>query len=199
MFRKSHVILVLAAFLVVAVAGVAFAGSNMKIGTYNGIFHSDFTAKLATNLGVDQEKLTTAMETTKTQMLEQALQKGDLTSEQADRMAAKKMTNHKWFNGIHGEKQAYGGRHGKFGHMGKDAENILGMPADQLRAELQSGKSWEQIISERGLTTEQFHQKMLESKKEALAKAVTDGKMTQDQADGMLENMNQCPLITPGR
>lgn len=194
MFRKSRftAIFVLAAFLVVTVAGVAFAGPNILGGADRGIIFQDFIAKLATNLGVDQNTLNAAMETTKMQMLDEAVQKGNLTREQADKIAARKMENLDWPGGFHGKRQAFGGRNGKFGHMGGiAAENILGISSEQLREELQSGKSWEQIITESGLTMEQFSQKMLENKKEAIAKAVTDGKMTQEQADRML---GACPL-----
>jgi len=41
------------------------------------------------------------------------------------------------------------------------------------------------------MTVEQYHQKMLESRKEALDKALAEGKITQDQYDKMTKRVNQ--------
>ncbi|MFZ5632508.1 MAG: DUF2680 domain-containing protein [Bacillota bacterium] len=171
--------------MAVAVAGVAFAGSNPQDSKDKVNYYQDFIAKFAANLGVDQDKVTAALEETKKQMLDEAVQQGRMTQEQADKIAARKSGNFGWFGGIHGKNNDRGR------YMGKDAEKILGITPDQLKEELKSGKTWQQILSDHGLTIEQFQQKMLENKKEALAKAVSEGKMTQEQADKMIKRMEQ--------
>lgn len=193
MFRKRHItgIAVVVVLLIVAVAGVAFAGSKPqadKQGRAN--LKQDFIAKFAANLGVDQAKVTEAMEATKKQMLDEAVAKGYMTREQADKMAARKGGEF-GFGGFHGQKPHSDKDGGKFNSMGKDMEKILGITPEQLKEELKSGKNWQQIVTDHGLTVEQFHQKMLENKKEALAKAVADGKLTQDQYDKMIKRMEQ--------
>lgn len=42
----------------------------------------------------------------------------------------------------------------------QDAASVLGITVDQLKSELQSGKKLDQIVTEKGMTMEQFHQKM---------------------------------------
>ncbi|MFZ5651931.1 MAG: DUF2680 domain-containing protein [Bacillota bacterium] len=193
MFRKRYFtgIVVASILLIVAVAGVAFAGSNSQINKPDrAALHQDFIAKFASNLGVDQAKVTEALEVTKKQMLDESVEKGYLTREQADKMAARKdiMFGN---GGFHKDKQDFGDRGRKFNSMGNDMEKILGITPEQFKEELKSGKSLQQIVADHGLTMEQFNQKMLEIKKEALAKAVADGKMTQEQYDNMIKKMEQ--------
>lgn len=193
MFRKRHLtgIAVVVVLLIVAVAGVAFAGSNQRAGKPDRAnLQQDFMAKFAANLGVDQAKVTEALEATKKQLLDEAVAKGDLTREQADKMAAQK-SGPFGFGGVHANKQHSDKRGGKFNLMGKDMGKILGITPEQFKEELKSGKNWQQIVTDHGLTVEQFHQKMLENKKEALSKAVADGKLTQDQYDKMIKRMEQ--------
>jgi len=192
---KRHItgIAVLVVLLIVAVAGVSFAGSKQqadKPGRVN--LSQDFMAKFAANLGVDQAKVTEALEVTKKQLLDEAVAKGDLTQEQADKMAAQQ-SGVFGFGGIHPNKKLSDKRGDKFNSMGKDMEKILGITPEQFKEELKSGKKWEQVIADHGLTVEQFHQKVLENRKEALAKAVTDGKLTQDQYDKMIKRLEQLP------
>ncbi|MFZ5648935.1 MAG: DUF2680 domain-containing protein [Bacillota bacterium] len=193
MFRKQHLtgIVVVVVLLVVSVAGVAIAGSKTQAGnTGRANFHQDFIAKFADNLGVDQAKVTEALKATKKQLLDDYVEKGYLTREQADKIAARNNDSF-GFGGFLGNKRHFndGGR--KFDFMGKDMEKVLGITPEQLKEELKSGKSREQIITDRGLTIEEFRQKMLENKKEALNKAVAEGKLTQEQFDNIIKKMEQ--------
>lgn len=193
MLRKRYFtgIVVVSLLLIVALAGVAFAGSKSQSGKPDkAALHQDFIAKFAGNLGVDQAKVTEALEVTKKQMLDESVAKGYLTREQADKMAAQKDVMF-GFGGFHGKKHDFkdGGR--KFHSMGNDIEKILGITPEQFKEELKSGKSLQQIVADSGLTMEQFNQKMLESKKEALAQAVADGKMTQEEYDNKIKKMEQ--------
>lgn len=193
LFGKRHttVIVVVALVLAIAVGGAAFAASGPRTGAAGANLYQDFIARFAANLGVEQDKVTAALDATKKQMLDEAVQSGRLTQEQADKMASRKGADLGWIGGFHGEKHPPGNRGGKTFMMGKDAATILGITSDQLKAELQSGKKFDQIIADHGMTLDQFRQKMLEAKKEALEKAVSDGKMTREQADKIIEKMNQ--------
>lgn len=42
----------------------------------------------------------------------------------------------------------------------KEAAEVLGMTADELKSELQSGKKLDQVVTEHGMTVEQFREKM---------------------------------------
>ena len=82
-------------------------------------------------------------------------------------------------------------------HMGQVADqylqSILGMTADQLKTELGSGKTIKDIITAKGLNFETV-MKQVRDKHEADMKAklqadVTSGKITQAEADKMLQKM----------
>lgn len=145
--------------------------------------HQNFITKFAANLGVSQDKVTEALEATKKQMIDEAVQQGKLTQEQADKMKSDKGLGFFGFG--------HGRGHGFVGPGGNpdDAAKVLGISADQLKTLLQSGKKIEDIVTEHGMTMDQFREKMQELKKEAISKAVSDGKLTQEQADKMIQRM----------
>jgi len=150
-------ILVAVVILIGLVTGLAFAQTNPNPNPNSKEdLYQDFVSKLAANLGLDQSKVTAALKDTKKQMLGEAVQKGKITQEQADKIAAS--NNFCWFCNY--------GKEGKFGKnaIGKSIymANVLGITPDQLKAELQSGKTIEQIVTEHGMTMDQFHQKLSE-------------------------------------
>jgi competence protein ComGC len=91
-------------------------------------------------------------------------------------------------NGTSGDR--YGGRHGN--RMGGDqlrsymlaAEaEAFGLTSDELQAQYDAGKTPQDLAIEQNLTVADFEAKMDAARQAALAKAVTDGIITQDQAD----------------
>ncbi|MGB9641475.1 MAG: DUF2680 domain-containing protein [Anaerolineales bacterium] len=65
----------------------------------------------------------------------------------------------------------------------------LGVSPDTLEKELSAGKTMWQVAQEQGLTEEQFRTAMAESAKDAVAKMVADGVITQAQADWMVQRV----------
>ncbi|MCL6634629.1 MAG: YckD family protein [Peptococcaceae bacterium] len=189
---RFGVVLLAVVVLAGAVAGVAHAQSGQPQGDVWGNLYQNFVSKLAANLGVDQNKVTAALDATRKQMLDEAVQEGKLTQEQADKIASGKDLGFGMFGFHPGRGHGFMGE----GFKGRgpkldDAAAVLGITVDQLQGELQSGKNMEQIVTGYGMTMEQFQQKMLDLKKEAVAKAVSDGKMSQEQADRILQHMEQ--------
>ncbi|MDD4237366.1 MAG: DUF2680 domain-containing protein [Desulfotomaculaceae bacterium] len=186
-------LLLAVALLVGALTGTAFATSGTQSDSSMATLYQDFVAKLAANLGMDQEQVTAALDTTKKQMLDEAVQQGKMTQEQADKIAARK----------DGGFCGFGFHEGKLGGRNLDGmANILGITSDQLKTELKSGKKLQDIVTEHDLTMEQFSQRMQEQRKEEISKGVADGKITQEQADKMLQNMEQrlnCPNFDKAR
>lgn len=179
--------------LVGAVTGTASATTNQQGDSPMATLCQDFAAKLAANLGIDQDELTSAIDTTKQQMLDEAVQEGKITQEQADRIAARK----------DGGFCGFGFNDGRMGNKGKikmgiegrsggrnldDMANILGLTSEELKTELESGKNMQDILTGHGLTAEEFRQKMQEQREAQIARDVADGKITQEQADKMLQN-----------
>lgn len=66
---------------------------------------------------------------------------------------------------------------------------LLGMTAEDIQAERQAGKSLAQIAASKGVTVDQLVETILAAKQAALQQAVADGRLTQAQADLMIQNM----------
>jgi len=194
-------ILLAVVIVTVAIAGVSFASSSQSNETAVSDLCQSFISKLAANLGVDQDKVTAALEATKKQMLDEAVQQGKITQEQADKISSSvKGGLCGGFGYLNGKFRGQGNFKGEgfkghgYGIKGRnldDIANVLGMTTDELNAEIQSGKNIGQIVTECGMTVEEFHEKMLELKKAEISQAVADGKMTQEQADKILQKLEQ--------
>ena len=75
------------------------------------------------------------------------------------------------------------------------AAEALGLTPEELFAELHSGKSLEEIAEEQGVEMEAVQDALkaaqAEARQEAIKQAVEDGKMSQEQADWLLEGLEQ--------
>ncbi len=80
-----------------------------------------------------------------------------------------------------GEGHGGGGRMGRFDD-GAAAE-VLGLTADELREQLRSGKTLAEVATDQGVERQTLVDALVASANERLAQAVTDGKITQEQAD----------------
>ncbi len=68
-------------------------------------------------------------------------------------------------------------------------QTLLGLTAEQLQAERQAGKSLVQIAADKGVSEDKLIGAILDGKKADLAALVADGKLTQAQADLMIQHM----------
>ena len=82
--------------------------------------------------------------------------------------------------------------------MGFRAENplavaaeVLGMSEEDLLAELQDGKSIADVAAEQGVDPQTIADAYVAQVAENLAQAVADEKITQEQADDMLSNIEE--------
>jgi hypothetical protein len=66
----------------------------------------------------------------------------------------------------------------------------LGLSANELTAQVNSGKTIGQIATEKGVSTQDLATTMKNAMKAGLSQAVKDGKLTQEQADLMLQHMD---------
>jgi hypothetical protein len=65
----------------------------------------------------------------------------------------------------------------------------LGMTVEELVAELQAGKTIAQVAEERGVALDTIVDALVAWHAERLAEAVAEGRLTQEQADAILENI----------
>lgn len=84
-----------------------------------------------------------------------------------------------------------GPRMGRPDWAGMDDEvvAILGLAQTQLHDLRAEGKSLTQIAADKGISRDSLIQKLLDTRKAELAKAVAAGQLTQEQADAMLQRM----------
>lgn len=71
----------------------------------------------------------------------------------------------------------------------EEVATLLGMTAEQIQAERLAGKSLAQIAADKGISENALISTILDAKKADLAALVADGKLTQAQADLMIEHM----------
>jgi len=86
---------------------------------------------------------------------------------------------------------ACGGGLGMRGFGGNAAvlTDLLGLTADELYQLRADGKTLAQIAASKGITEDVLVAAILEQREEVLQAAVTAGRLTQEQADLMLQNM----------
>lgn len=84
--------------------------------------------------------------------------------------------------GMHGSHQ------GMVGHIAiEEIAEILGLTPEELQARIDEGQTIEQIALEKGVSIEPVIEAVLAPHAEMIAALVQDGYITQEQADGMLE------------
>ena len=147
---------------------------------------------IASKLGVERADLDTAMQESRQEVIQQAVTDEQLTQEQADRMLSR--LEEGFGPGMmgfgRGKRGCFGNRMG--GWVGSENHDVLaeqlGMTADELQAELQAGKTITELAEEKGVD---LQANRIEAMKEQIQQAVEDGRMTQEQADWMLDGLEQ--------
>jgi hypothetical protein len=186
--RRSIVIAFVAALLVIGVGAAVASNGDLDAK------RDAFIANVAKRLGVTTAALEDALKGARIDQVDEALNDGKITQEQAD--AAKERIES-------GEGRGFGfgpgpGRHG-FGHhgfgdrgMGLDAAAAyLGLTADELRTELRSGKSLATIAGEQGKSVNGLKAALLKDATTKLDEAVAAGRITEDQKAAMLERLTE--------
>jgi hypothetical protein len=126
----------------------------------------DGNALLAEALDISVKELQAAREQANQAALEQALAEGIITQEQADQMAVRK------------DLQSYLDRNALLAEA-------LGMTAEELQAAFDEGKTLSDLLGEQGLDAATVRENMQAAFEAAIAQAVEDGVITQEQADAL--------------
>jgi hypothetical protein len=129
----------------------------------------DYDALLANALGISVDELDAAKTQAQDQMLADAVANGELTQDQADLIKARQAL------------QSY---------LDPDAlfAQALGITTDQLQSYRDEGLSLSEILDEVGKTATEVRDAEQAAFEEALQQAVSDGVITQAQADQILAN-----------
>lgn len=194
-----------AAVAVLAVGAIA-AGAQSQEGD-----GTSFLDRVAAKLGIDTPKLEQAIKDTRTEDIDQAVTDGKLTQEQADDL--KQRLDEMPLDGPFGGPRLGHGRggfgmkfeggpgHFKFGIFGPGLDmaeaqeklaGFLGISTDELKTELQAdGATLTTVAEAHGKTADDLNGFVRGEAQTQLAQAVTDGKLTQSQADDMLSMLDE--------
>jgi len=126
----------------------------------------DGNALLAEALGITVEELQAAREQANEAAIAQAIEEGIITQEQADQMQSRK------------ELQSYLDRNALMAEA-------LGTTVEELQAAREEGKTLTDLLAEYSMDAATLRTKIQEATEAAIARAVEDGVITQEQADQM--------------
>ncbi len=154
-------------------------------------------AEIASAKGVSLDTIINAIIAGETEQLKQAVTDGRFTQAQADTMLANlKLTlptqlQTKWVGMPQGAAGQGGQRGGPMAGARGGAQittvaKALGITEDELRTELQAGKSIADVAAEKDVAINTVVDAVVAEQETALKQAVTDGKLTQEQADQRL-------------
>jgi len=107
---------------------------------------------------------------------------GTLTQAQADKVATT-------LNSSDALRRGGRGGHGHGGYDLSTAATVLGMTEADLRTALQGGQTLVQVAQDKGVAVDTLITKLVDAEKTRIAQAVTDGKLTQAQADERLADL----------
>jgi len=89
------------------------------------------------------------------------------------------------------ESNSYHGQRYGYTQMLETRAKVLGMTIDDLQKEIDAGKTIGDIVRRKGITSEEFHQKMLAAERERLENLVKAGLLTQEQLERRMQLMKQ--------
>ena len=158
-------------------------------------------AEIAEANGVSADTISAALTAEMQSHIADHVTAGDITQEQADtRLAAVDERVDDLLNGT----LPLGGHRGEFGRdgdgmrgfggrlgMSSTLPDLLGIDAVELRTQLQAGSTIAEIAEASGVSVDDVISGMVSEASDRLGTAVTDGKITQEQADEALTEMTQ--------
>lgn len=126
---------------------------------------------LADALNITVEELTAAQETARQTLLQQAVDEGQITQEQADAIISGEGLRSIMSDIFNADM------------MKTAVANALGLTVEELEAAQAEGKRLPQIAAEQGVELSAVREAMQAAHEAAIAQAVADGLLTQEQAD----------------
>jgi len=140
----------------------------------------------AKQLGVTPTALSDALKQALMNRVDAAVAGGHLTKAQGDELKARIRSGAVPFLGF-----GPSGPH----HFGEDlqvAADYLGVTTDELRSELESGKTMAAIAKEKGKSVDGLVNALYNAEKKELDQAVADGRLTKDQEQAILPHIRDC-------
>jgi polyhydroxyalkanoate synthesis regulator phasin len=150
-----------------------------------------FFSKLADKLGVSEEEMNTAVQEVQSDMIDEAVAEGTLTEDQAAQLRDRLEEGDFVFPfGGRGVGHGWGGG-GIRGVTPEAAAQVLGMTEDELLTELKDGKTLAEVAEAQGMSVDAFETALLDQVQAQLDELVTDGTLTQAQADEQFQRVEE--------
>lgn len=135
-------------------------------------------AEIAKEKGVDSQKVIDLLVKGMTERLDQKLAEGTITKEQYEAHKVKLAEHVKMF--VNGELKAKQGM-GIFWGQSEQIAKVLGLTADELKAQVGSGKTLAAIAKEKGVDVQKVTDVLVQGMTARLDQRLKDGAMTQEQ------------------
>ena len=172
------------------------ASPSPKQAPARASFCADFVSHLATDVGKSRDATEDAIDKAAKQTIDDAVAKGALTAERAQRLkdALSK-------NGVCSGALSNLLRHRAAGVLAKAraaylnaAAKALGISVDELKQDLRNGHSLHQIADSKNISESQFRSSLINTLTPVLDKAVKDGKLTKQQEQAILQRLKDGKL-----
>ncbi len=190
-WKIAGVTAVVAALVVASVAVISAQEPSSGKRGWAGDLWQRMHGAIANALGITVEEYDSAVGTAREEVLQQAVDEGSLTEEQAERIRERLGEG---FGPFLRDRRP-GGRglpmRGPGTTIVAVAADELGMTVQTLLDELQDGKTIAQVAQEQGVDPQTIADAFVALRDEALAEAVENGRITQEQANEMLEHMEE--------
>ncbi len=202
--KRAHLVITVAATVVVAGAGGAFAAS--KLDSPNARSQA-IISDAAGQLNIDPSKLTSALQKAIDNQIDAAVKAGKLTPDQGTALKQRvdsgqvplvgglglglgaRGFGHGHFGGHGGFGFGFGFGRGVLGAASAAVASYLGITPAELRTELESGKTLAQIAVAHNKTADGVVTTLLADAKKRLDAAVTAKKLTADQEQTFLDRL----------
>jgi hypothetical protein len=187
--------------LAATVAGLAVAGGGAAIAaSQSDSPASSFLDSVAKHLGISSAELEDATRAAAIDQVDQALEDGRITQEQADELKSRiesgdfpgflgpALVGPGLFEFGHAERGGPG-HHMFFGDKLSSAAEYLGLTQAELRKQLADGKSLADVAEAEGKSVDGLKQAILAGARSALEEAVENERLTREQADAIYERL----------
>ena len=146
-----------------------------------------FKTELASQLGISVDQLNTALNNTDAALIDQAVADGKLTQSEADKLKAG-ITNDNNLRPFRGVRK--GVEHRLKVAFVDEAAKVLGVDSTVITDGLKNGDTLAKIANDHGMSTQDFETKVLAQSKTDLDTKVSNGDITQAQADKLYEHLS---------
>ncbi|MEM9610761.1 MAG: hypothetical protein AAGA99_25345 [Actinomycetota bacterium] len=157
----------------IGIAGAALAGGSLLlVPAIAGAQEDDDTTTTETE-----------SESSRTSVLDELVEEGVITSDQADIIRER-------FEEARGER-GFRGHRGGFSHGSETVTDLLGLTQEELREELAAGQTLAEVAEAQGVSVETLVDALVADAAEHLDEHVADGDLTEEEAAERLEELEE--------